>query len=57
MEYLTHKELAARLKHSEGYLHLCRERRLIKGVHYINPFGSRKYLYNWSRVEQYLANY
>lgn len=57
MEYLSHKELATRLKHSEGYLHLRRDTHMVEGTHYIRPFGSRKYLYNWTRVEELLLDY
>lgn len=49
-EYLTRKELAARLKHSEVYIaHWTDD--MVEGVHYVHLRGSRKYLYIWSAVE------
>lgn len=57
MEYITHAELAQRLKHSQGYLHCVRDNQLAEGVHYIQPFGSRKYLYIWERVEAVMLEY
>lgn len=52
MKYMTHKELAQHLRHSEGYLHNVRDSRFVEGVHYVQPFGSRKYLYDVVKVEQ-----
>lgn len=52
MKYMTHKELAQHLRHSEGYIHNVRDAYLVEGVHYVQPFGSRKYLYDVAKVEQ-----
>ena len=51
--YLTTDELAGRIKYD---CRTIRERLkdsvLIEGVHYIRPFGGRKILYIWERIEQ-----
>lgn len=50
--YLTTEELAARIKYD---CRTIRERLkdsvLIEGVHYIRPFGGRKILFIWERIE------
>jgi len=52
-EYLTTEELAKRIKYD---VRTIRERLkdsvLLEGVHYFRPFGGRKILYIWERVEQ-----
>jgi hypothetical protein len=51
--YLTTDELSARIKYD---VRTIRERLkdsvLLEGVHYIRPFGGRKILYVWERIEE-----
>ena len=51
--YLTTDELSARIKYD---IRTIRERLkdsvLLEGVHYIRPFGGRKILFIWERIEQ-----
>lgn len=51
--YLTTEELSERIKYD---VRTIRERLkdsvLLEGVHYIRPFGGRKILYLWERVEK-----
>ena len=53
LTYLTTTELAGVIKYD---CRTIRERLkdsvLIEGVHYIRPFGGRKILYIWERIEQ-----
>ena len=51
-EYITRKELAQRLKHSEGWIYIWTDRAMQEGIHYTHLNGSRKYLYNWEAVEK-----
>lgn len=50
--YLTTEELSARIKYD---VRTIRERLkdsvLLEGVHYIRPFGGRKILFVWERIE------
>lgn len=50
--YLTTDELSARIKYD---VRTIRERLkdsvLFEGVHYIRPFGGRKILYIWEKIE------
>lgn len=54
--YLTTKELADRIKYD---VRTIRERLkdsvLLEGVHYLRPFGGRKILYIWERIESDMA--
>lgn len=54
--YLTTEELSQRIKYD---CRTIRERLkdsvLIEGVHYIRPFGGRKILYVWERIEADMA--
>lgn len=54
--YLTTEELSVRIKYD---LRTIRERMLdsvlIEGVHYIRPFGGRKILFLWERIEMDMA--
>ena len=51
--YLTTKELSLVIKYKQRTI---RERLknsvLFEGVHYIRPFGGRKVLYIWEKVEE-----
>jgi hypothetical protein len=55
--YLTTDELAERIKYD---VRTIRERLkdsvLIEGVHYIRPFGGRKILFIWERIEEDMGN-
>jgi len=54
--YLTTEELSSRIKYD---CRTIRERLkdsvLLEGVHYIRPFGGRKILFIWERIEQDMA--
>lgn len=51
--YLTTEELSSKIKYDTRTI---RERMkdsvLLEGVHYIRPFGGRKILYVWERIEK-----
>ena len=51
--YLTTDELSSRIKYDSRTI---RERQkdsvLLEGVHYIRPFGGRKILYIWEKIEE-----
>jgi hypothetical protein len=52
LTYLTTDELASRLKYEPRYIRDClKDSVLIEGTHYIRPFGRRKILYIWERIE------
>ncbi len=50
--FLTTDELAERIKYSARYIrrHLV-DYKLIEGVHYTRPFGGKKMLFIWERIE------
>lgn len=54
--YLTTEELSSRIKYD---CRTIRERLkdsvLLEGIHYIRPFGGRKILFLWERIEQDMA--
>lgn len=54
--YLTTDELSERIKYN---VRTIRERMLdsvlIEGIHYIRPFGGRKILFLWERIENDMA--
>lgn len=51
--YLTTQELSCRIKYDTRTI---RERLtdsvLLEGIHYIRPFGRRKILYLWEKIEE-----
>ena len=50
--YLTTDELAARIKYDTRTIReRLKDSVLLEGEHYIRPFGGRKILYLWERVE------
>ena len=51
--YLTTKELSERIHYNERTIrnHL-KDSVLLEGVHYIRPFGGRKILFVWERIEE-----
>ena len=51
--YLTTEELSSRIKYDTRTIRNClKDSVLFEGVHYIRPFGGRKILYIWERVEE-----
>lgn len=54
--YLTTDELADRIKYEPRTIRNClKDSVLIEGVHYIRPFGGRKILYMWEKIEKDMA--
>ena len=54
--YLTTDELADRIKYDPRTIRNClKDSVLIEGVHYIRPFGGRKILYSWEKIEKDMA--
>jgi len=50
--YLTTDELAARIKYDARTIReQLKDSVLLEGEHYIRPFGGRKTLYLWERIE------
>lgn len=50
--YLTTDELSSRIKYdSRTIRERLKDSVLLEGVHYIRPFGGRKILYIWERIE------
>ena len=54
--YLTTEELSQRIKYD---VRTIRERLkdsvLLEGIHYLRPFGGRKILFIWERIEEDMA--
>ncbi|WP_406734603.1 hypothetical protein RJD39_16595 [Vibrio scophthalmi] len=51
--YLTTAELAERIKYDTRVIReQLKDRVLFEGIHYIRPFGGRKILFIWERVEE-----
>ena len=51
--YLTTKELSERIHYNERTIrNQLKDSVLIEGIHYIRPFGGRKILYVWERIEE-----
>lgn len=51
--YLTTDELSSRIKYdSRTIRERLKDSVLLEGVHYIRPFGGRKILYIWERIEE-----
>lgn len=52
MTYLTTDELSSKIKYdSRTIRERLKDSVLLEGVHYIRPFGGRKILYVWERIE------
>ena len=50
--YLTTQELAERIKYDVRTIRDClKDSVLLEGIHYIRPFGGRKILYIWEKIE------
>lgn len=55
--YLTTAELAARIKYDIRTIReQLKDTVLMEGVHYIRPFGGRKILFIWERIEDDMAS-
>ncbi len=51
--YLTTQELADRIKYDPRTIrNQLKDTVLIENIHYIRPFGGRKILYVWERIEE-----
>ena len=54
--YLTTDELSSRIKYDTRTIReRLKDSVLLEGVHYIRPFGGRKILYIWERIETDMA--
>ena len=50
---LTTKELSERIHYNERTIrNQLKDSVLLEGVHYIRPFGGRKILFVWERIEE-----
>ena len=50
--YLTTEELASKIKYDVRTIrNRLKDSVLFEGVHYIRPFGGRKILYIWEKIE------
>lgn len=50
--YLTTDELASRIKYEPRTIrNYLKDSVLLEGIHYFRPFGGRKILYIWEKVE------
>lgn len=53
LTYLTTDELSGRIKYNSRTIRDClKDSVLLEGTHYIRPFGGRKILYIWERIER-----
>lgn len=51
--YLTTDELSARIKYDARTIReRLKDSVLLEGIHYIRPFGGRKILYVWEKIEE-----
>ncbi|MDE2420266.1 MAG: hypothetical protein KGO49_03670 [Gammaproteobacteria bacterium] len=54
--YLTTQELSDRIRYDARTIrNQLKDAVLIEGIHYIRPFGGRKILYVWERIEEDMA--
>lgn len=54
--YLTTDELSDRIKYDARTIRTrLKDSVLLEGIHYIRPFGGRKILYIWERIEKDMA--
>ena len=55
--YMTTSELSKRIKYDPRTIReQLKDSVLFEGVHYIRPFGGRKILYLWERIEEEMLN-
>ena len=51
--YLTTRELSDRIKYDPRTIRDClKDSVLLEGLHYFRPFGGRKILYIWEKIEE-----
>lgn len=56
LTYLTTDELSVRIKYdSRTIRERLKDSVLLEGVHYIRPFGGRKILFIWEKIEHDMA--
>jgi len=56
--YLTTEELSSRIKYEPRYIReRMKDRIFKKGIHYIQPFGGRKILFVWNRIESMMTDF
>ena len=54
--YLTTDELSSRIRYdSRTIRERLKDSVLLEGIHYVRPFGRRKILYIWERIEEDLG--
>lgn len=52
LTYLTTAELSERIKYDARTIrNQLKDSVLLEGIHYIRPFGGRKILYLWEKIE------
>ena len=52
MTYLTTDELASRIKYDARTIRdRLKDSVLLEGIHYFRPFGGRKILFMWEKIE------
>jgi len=55
--YLTTEELSSKIKYDARTIrNRLKDSVLLEGIHYIRPFGGRKILYIWERIEKDMAS-
>ena len=55
--YMTTSELSERIKYDQRTIReQLKDSVLFEGVHSIRPFGGRKILYLWERIEEEMLN-
>lgn len=58
MTYLTTAQLSARIGYEPRTIrNSLVDSVLLEGVHYIRPFGRRKMLFVWERIEEDMTDY
>lgn len=56
--YLTTEELSSRIKYEPRYIReQMKDKIFKKGIHYIQPFGGRKILFVWNRIETMMTDF
>ncbi len=55
--YLTTEELSSFIKYDKRVIReQLKDNVLFEGIHYIRPFGGRKILFIWERIEEEMLN-
>ncbi|ANS87405.1 hypothetical protein VSVS12_03705 [Vibrio scophthalmi] len=55
--YLTTEELSSVIKYDARVIReQLKDNVLFEGIHYIRPFGGRKILFIWERIEEEMLN-